>query len=722
MKNKKRRNNIKYSKTLIIASLFLVGVMIFRLIQLSTFEEIDGTNLKKLASSRTTKTVKLEANRGTIYSTNKDVLAQNVTSYKLIAYLDSKRTTNKNKPQHVVDKDLTAEKLAPILGMEKDEVLKYLNKEGLYQTEFGNKGKGLSEIQKNEIENLGLPGLDFIESYKRYYPKGNFLSYTLGYAVTEEDKNGDSVINGKMGLEQYYNNILKGEDGYVTYQKDLKGYKISGTNEIRKDAVQGKDIYLTIDSNVQFFIEQALTNSKNNYGYEWFTMIVMDAKTGKILGLSSNPNFDLNTRNNIESYLDLTISVPYEPGSTMKTFTYMAAMENNVYNGDSTFKSGTYVTSDGTELGDWNRDGWGYITYDRGYALSSNVGVINLIQNNMNSTMLRQYYKRLGFGKKTGITLPNESPGKIGFKYETEILNAGFGQGITTTPMQNVQAMTPLTNDGILLKPYIVEKIVDHETGEVVFSGERKEKERLASTQTVEKMLNLMDDTVNGIGNTGSPYRLESGELIGKTGTAQIAGANGRGYLNGKSDIISSFAGIYPKSNPQFIIYASVKRPSNGNQRTISTAVLEIISNISKYYGTEVKETEGEKITSYTMPSFKNKKVEDVTKTLNNNNITNVVVIGNGNKVVNQYPPKGTTIVNKDRVFLLTNDNNVKVPDVRGYSSKEAKELLKLCGIKADLTGNGYVVSQSVEPGTDVTQNMKIILVLSPKFDAEVQT
>ena len=168
MKNKKRRNNIKYSKSLIIASLFLVGVMIIRLVQLSTAKEIDGTNLQKLANSRTTKTVKLEANRGTIYSANKDVLAQNVTSYKLIAYLDSKRTTNKNKPQHVVDKDLTAEKLAPILGMEKQDVLKYLNKENLYQTEFGNKGKGLTEIQKIEIENLKLPGLDFIESYKRY--------------------------------------------------------------------------------------------------------------------------------------------------------------------------------------------------------------------------------------------------------------------------------------------------------------------------------------------------------------------------------------------------------------------------------------------------------------------------------------------------------------------------------------------------------------------------
>lgn len=718
MKKKKRRNNVKYGKILIIFSLFLFGLMIFRLIQLSTSKEIDDVNLQKLANSRTTRTDKLEAKRGTIYSTNEDILAQNVTSYKLIAYLSKSRTTNNKKPQHVVDKELTAEKLAPILGMEKEDILKYLSKENLYQTEFGSHGRGLSEIQKQEIENLNLPGLDFIESYKRYYPKGNFLSYTLGYATTKIDDNGNSVINGKMGLELYYDNILKGEDGFVTYQKDLKGYKISGTNEVRREAVQGKDIYLTIDSNVQFFVEQALTNCKNNFGYEWFTMVIMDAKTGKILGLSSNPNFDLNTRENITNYLDLTIALPYEPGSTMKTFTYMAAMENGVYDGNKTYKSGTYVTGDGTEIGDWNRNGWGYITYDKGYALSSNVGVINLLHNFMNAAMLRQYYRKLGFGKKTGITLPNESTGKLGFKYETEIYNAGFGQGITTTPLQNVQAMTPLTNDGMLLKPYIVEKIIDPDTKEVIYTGKRTERDRVASTQTVQKMISLMDDTVNGIGNTGSGYRIDSGELIGKTGTAQIARDNGGGYLNGKEDIISSFSGVYPKSNPRFIIYASVKRPSGGSQKGISTAVKEVVSNLSKYYGTEVTETQGEEIFTYKIPNFDNKKVEDVKNILNNSKMYNQVVIGEGNKVIKQYPYKNSSITNKDRVFLITNDSNLKLMDLTGYSSKEAKGILELLCMKVKLTGNGYVTGQSVEAGTVITNGMSIELTLNPKFDA----
>ena len=385
--------------------------MIGRVIQLGMSTEIDGVNLKKLASQRTTRTDTISAQRGTIYAADGDALAQNVASYKLIAYLDPKRTTNEKKPQHVIDKELTAEKLAPILGMEKDEILHFLNKENVYQTEFGTKGKGLNEITKKQIEDLNLPGLDFIENFKRYYPKGQFASYVIGYAKEDEES---GTIKGEMGVEKQFDSVLRGQDGYITYQKDLKGYRIANTPVVREDAVQGKDIYLTIDSNIQFFVEQAIANSDKNYDWEWFTVTVMDAKTGAILATASDPGFDPNIRN-ISNYMDIFCQTPYEPGSTMKTFTYMAAMENGVYDGTETYKSGTYETSDGTVIGDWNRNGWGVITFDKGYAYSSNVGVINIISRHMNSTMLRQYYRRLGFGKKTGIELPNENKGQLNF-------------------------------------------------------------------------------------------------------------------------------------------------------------------------------------------------------------------------------------------------------------------------------------------------------------------
>lgn len=714
MKKRKKGNNIRYSRVIVFISLLLFFVMIGRVIQLAMSKEIDGINLKQLASKRITKTDIISAKRGNIYSSNGDILAQNVSSYKLIAYLDSKRTTNKNKPQHVVDKELTAEKLAPILGMDKKEILNYLNKKA-YQTEFGTHGKDLNEITKKQIEDLNLPGLDFYETFKRYYPKGNFASYTIGYAKSSSNSE-ESTITGEMGIEKQYDKILKGKDGYTTYQKDLKGYKIADTPVITKDAEQGKDIYLTLDENIQFFVEQALNDSNKDYNWEWFHITLLDAKTGAVLATATSPSFDPNKRD-MTNYLDMLCQSAYEPGSTMKTYTYMAAMENGVYNGTETYKSGIYTTSDGTEIGDWNRNGWGVISFDKGYALSSNVGVINLISRHMNSVMLRQYFKKLGFGKKTGIEIPNEVSGSLGFKYETEIYNAGFGQGITTTPIQNVKALTPLTNDGMLLEPYLVSKIVDSETKEVILENKRTELERVASTDTVNKMISLMDDTVNGYGNTGSGYRIDSHELIGKTGTAQIANEKSGGYLSGKEDIISSFAGIYPKSNPKVIIYSSVKKPSGGSQKPISNAVKEIVNNLSKYYG-ENTNTSTIEINNYKVKNYNNKNIDKVKLELENDKVK-YIVLGSGNKIIKQTPAAGNTITTNDTIYLITDDNNITIPNVVGLSSKVAKSLLQNLNIKVNLNGVGYVTAQSISAGTPISEGMEINLTLNPKFSTE---
>ena len=717
-KKKRTRNSIRYSKIFIFVSLFLFALMLVRVTQLALSEEIDDTNLQALAKKRTTKTDIIKAERGNIYSSDNEVLAQNVSSYKLIAYLSPSRTTDEDNPQHVVDKEKTAKELAPILGISEEEILGYLNKEGIYQTEFGSAGKGLSELTKEQIEKLNLPGIDFEESLKRYYPKGDFASYVLGYAKEEttvdQDGNEETNMEGEMGIEKYYDSTLKGEDGYVTYQKDLRGYKIAGTNEISKDASRGKDIYLTINSSIQFFVEQALSEAEANYNYQWFTIMIADAKTGAILASSTSPSFDPNVRN-ITNYLDMNVSSPYEPGSTMKIFTYMCAMEQGVYNGNETYHSGTYVTTDGTEIGDWNRAGWGDITFDRGFALSSNVGVINLIDRYLSADVLRSYFKKLGFSKKTGIELPNESEGKIDFKYETEIFNAGFGQGITTTPIQNIQALTSLTNGGVMLKPYLVERIVDPDTGEVVYEGERTEVDTVASETTVNKIKDLMWDTVNTPGMTGTGYRLEGYNLIGKTGTAQIADENSGGYLTGESDIISSFAGIYPKDNPKVIIYASVKRPEGGNQRVIWTAIKDIVVNISKYYGTDPSSTEDNSLEEYSLSSYKNKDVNNSKAELESMGMT-VTVIGDGTDVINQYPIKGEKITAGTKVFLITNSSNMTLPDVTGLSSKQAEDLLRLLGVNVKLEGNGYVTTQSVGAGTLITAGMEVTLALSPKF------
>ena len=715
MKKKRKNNNVPTGNLVIIASFLFFALIIGRGAYLALSTNIDGINIKEFSSSRTTRTDTLTATRGKIYDVNGETLAENVYSYTLIAYLDPDRTTNENNPQHVVDKEGTAQALSTVIDMSYEEILSLLNKEGVYQTEFGKAGKSLNEIQKDKILALGLPGIYFIETQTRYYPNGNFLSYAIGYANT--DSSGE--ITGEMGIEKQYDDILSGTDGYVTYQKDRNGYKISGTDEIRVEAEDGDDVYLTVDSNIQLFVEQAIAESAKQYAFDGVNIMVADAETGAILASASYPSFDPNTRNDIVSYLDSNVSIGTEPGSTMKIYTYMAAMEAGKYNGNDTYLSGIYTAQDGTQIGDHDRAGWGVITYDYGFAQSSNVAVANLVTKYIDRATLGNYFKKLGFGSKTGIELPNEASGKISFQYETEVINASFGQGILTTPIQNIKALTAIANDGVLLQPYIVDKIVDGSTGEVTYQGERTELGQVASSSTVTKMKQLMHDVVDF--GTGSIYAMEGYDLIAKTGTAQIASTDGSGYLTGEYDVIRGFAGIYPAENPKLIIYATMTRPQSKSARPLSMIIDQIIVNATQYYGIDTTVDDNEvvdPVVENLMPSFINQTINNATTTLTEMGVT-PYVLGNGTKVVSQYPAEGTTITNKEKVFLVTNDDTtIAMPNITGWSLKEVKTFANLLKIPLTVTGNGYVTSQSIPEGTILNQDSMLTVTLEVKFQS----
>lgn len=715
-KERHELRNIKFNKLYILFGLFIFTLIIYRIGILALSEEVEGVNLQSMANNRTTRTETLYSKRGTIYDVNGNPLAQNISSYTLIAYLSSSRTTDPNKPKHVVDIDYTAEELSKVLNVSKDQLIKYLSREGVYQVELGAGTKNLTELKKDEILALNLPGIDFIENQQRYYPNGQFASYVLGYARKKEVANGDGStseeIVGEMGIESYYNSVLTGTNGYNLYQKDRNGYKIAGTQEVNVPAVDGHDIYLTINSNIQLFVEDAIAEFQRTCKSEEMSIILADAKTGAILASGTNPTFDPNVKD-IRSYLDPNLTA-FEPGSTMKIFSYMAAMENDIYNGSEKYKSGIFVANDGTQIGDWYRSGWGYITYDAGFALSSNTAVMNLIDKYMNAEMLRSYYKKLGFGSVTGIELPKEANGKLNFKYQTEILNAGFGQGITTTPMQNIKALTAISNDGMLLKPYIVDKIVDHETGEVVYQSKRTEIERVASLKTVNKIKELMRSVITGNSNTstGYYYYMDGYDFIAKTGTAQVASANGKGYNGG---IIRGLAGMFPGDDPQVLLYMAVKNPSCGSAtKPFKQLIQNIIKNTSKYL--EIYDESKQTITkleTYTVDSYINKDVNTVSSSLKASSL-NVVVLGDGDKIIDQYPIRGTEINKIDKIFLVTS-KNIKMPNLKGYSVKDFKTVANLLGIEYKIEGTGYLTSQSIKPG----ELVKLDMILEAKFDSK---
>ena len=699
MRKRKRVNKIQI---IIFFSFFLLfGIIIFRLIYLNLATTIDGINLSDFAKNRNTKKETLYATRGSIYDSNGEVLAQTIDSYTVIAYLDKSRSKNSSTPKHVVDKELTAEKLSPIINMSKERILELLNQKGLYQVELGPGGKGLTEIQKEEIDKLKLPGIDFVSTNKRYYPNMDFASYTLGY-VTSNDK---GEMTGEMGIEQYYNDKLTGTNGSLEYQTDANGYKLvtNGENsEIKIDKIDGVNIYLTIDSNVQMIVERALNSYFETSKASSGGIIVADAKTGKILASASRPSFDPNIKD-IKNYMNPLVSTAFEPGSTMKTYTYMATMEKGSYKGDDTYMSGTMKIGEYT-IKDWNNYGWGEISYDYGYLQSSNIGIANLVQKYITRDELLSYFKKLGFGSKTGIELPGEVTGKISFKYDIEVATAGFGQGITTTPIQHIKALTSISNNGYLVSPTIVEKIVDPNTGKTIYKNKTKKGTKVASIETVNKIKDLMYNVVNGEG-TGTSYHLDGYDIIGKTGTAEYVNAGSSSYTKGS--YIKSFEGMYPKDNPKYIFYIYLDKAS---VNTMPDMIKSIIKDVETYYN--IAKINSNTITSYTMPNFLNNNIENVKSALDTSNFK-YEIIGDGKKVIGQYPMNGTIVNGK--IFILTNSDKIQIPNIVGYSRKDGINLAKLLGIDYSIDGNGYVSSYTV----DVDENGKIVklnMVLKDKY------
>ena len=698
------KNKNATAKIFTLIFFLFIFVLILRLGYLCLTGKVDGINLKSFANKRNTKKETLYALRGNIYDVNGDVLAQTINSYTIIAYLDESRSKDSKVPLHVVNKEDTAEKLATVLDMSKEQILERLNKKA-YQVEFGSKGKGLTELQKEAIENLNLSGIDFITTHKRYYPNNNFLSYIIGY--TSSDENGN--MKGLMGIEKQYDEKMTGTNGFVKYQKDLNGYKFPNSNEIRKEKIDGNDVYLTIDSNVQMSLETAINKAQNESSANWIVAVVADAKTGKILGSATSPSFNPNTKD-IKNYLNPLVSYTYEPGSVMKTYSYMAALENNPtwdpYN--TNCETGPYEIGDDT-VRDWNKTGWGLIPYSRGYTLSSNTCVANMIKNYLSKQKLMDYYKKLGFGQKTNIDLPNEYTGKVKFKYDVEVVNAGFGQGITTTPIQQIKALTAISNNGVILNPYIVSKTVNSSTKEVTYKAEVKEGEKVASTETINKIKDLMYRVVNSDSSetTGSKYKMDGYDLIGKTGTAQIANPRTGKYYDGKYDYITSFSGMYPKDDPKVILYVAFQRSYNSN--VLPQTVQTIVRDTAKYLGIFEEAPEiNKEVTTYKLGSYKNKTTESVKQSLDALGAS-YVIFGDGNKVISQYPNKNSKVSTKDKVFIFTN-GTITMPDLTNYSVKEADVVLSKLGIKHTINASGYIGYQSVSAGTIINSDTEVTL------------
>lgn len=697
----KRKITVRIPRVIIFIVVFLFIAIAIRLSYISLSNKIDGINLHEFAENRNTKSETIYAKRGNIYDNKGNVLASVGNTYKIIAYVDEKRTTNPKKPQHVVDIEATAKMLNEYLGIDYDDAVKTLNRDA-YQVEFGTKGKNIKETVKNKIAALNMPGIDFIASQTRTYSMGSFASYIIGYAKSSEES---EEIKGELGIEQYYNDKLSGTNGKTTYQTDAYGYTLPSAEVIKEDAIDGNDIYLTIDSQIQLFAEDLVRNLKKNYEMDWMIFTVMDAKTGAILASSTYPNFNPNDLNTLKSYMNPLVSYEYEPGSTMKIFSFATAIEKGVYNGEEKYKSGSYEVG-GATIKDHNKIGWGTISFDEGFVHSSNVAASILAIEKVKKASLMEFYKDLGFGTKTGVTLANEVKGKVNFNYDSEVATASFGQGITVTPIQMLKALSALTNEGTTLEPYVVSKIVDND-GNVVLENTRTEGKKVYSKETVDYMKKLMHNVVYNNGNT-KYWQPSKTTMFGKTGTAQIANPNGKGYLTGAYNYIRSFAGVFPEEEPEYIVYIAVKQLNSSNAQPIGKALTKVVDDIVSYkYKNEV-DIESK---IFSLDNYISKEIATTVEDLNKKKVL-VYTLGTGKYVINQYPLKGTSVAQGSKVFLLSNKDDYVMPNITGWSLNEVRTFANLIGITLNVNGYGYVSEQSIQEGTQLNRESILTITL----------
>lgn len=702
---KKNKSTQRMAMFLLSAFALLFLVLAGRFLFIQASGEVAGVNLKEFAESKRTDSYTLEATRGKILDRNGMELAYDQPTYSIYAIVSEKYSADKDHPIHVTDVDKTAEEIADIIDADTEDLKERLQKgidEGLWQVEFGSAGRGLSQDQKKQIEDLDLPGIQFTEEAERFYPNGTFASQIIGLAQRK-----DGVITGMTGIEQQLNDQLAGKNGNISYERDGYGYKLLNPSEEVQAAQDGDNVYLTIDQKIQTLLEDTLTQVDEKWNPKKISAVVMDPKTGEIVAMSNRPSYDPNNPENVENWYNDSISNPMEPGSTMKMFTVASAIEEGKWNPDEKYKSGSYKPDSKTTISDWNKGGWGSITYLEGMQRSSNVMVANLVANKIGEDKFLEYLKKFHFDQKTGIDLPGEIPGTILYNYQSEKISTSYGQGTTATPIQMITAASAIANDGKMVTPHIIDKIVNPDTKKVVEQKKTELEGKPISKDTADETLKILESVVTSKHGTGKPFKLDDYSVAGKTGTAQIPNPNGGGYMLGKNNYLFSFLGMAPADDPELIMYVSVLQPELKETETGSEPSAFIFKNVMEnalhYMDISPDQADDKnEVSEKRIPDIEGMSTRATKKALEDTGM-DVVVVGEGDKVSTTNVESGQTVLEGERAVIVT--DKPTMPDINGWSMREVLELGELLQLDVETINSGYAKTQSIKKGTKLSKN-----------------
>ena len=737
IKNRKSpmENRRRVGKSLSLLAVFLFAVFLVNFAVIIGTGTKFGVNLVKEAKKVHQTTLTVPAKRGTIYDRNGTPIAEDATSYNVYAVIDKEYKSANGDVLYVEESQYNkvAEIFHKYLDMEETYVKDQLSQPNLKQVSFGAKGNGITYANmmsiKQDLESAKVEGINFTTSPNRSYPNGKFASSFIGLAQLHENEDGTKSLIGTSGIESSLNSLLAGTDGIITYEKDRLGNIVPGTEQVTQQTVNGKDVYTTLSSPLQSFMESQMDAFQEKLKGKYMTATLVSAKTGEILATTQRPTFDADTKEGITEdfvWRDILYQSNYEPGSTMKVMTLAAAIDNNTFPGGEYFNSSELKIADAT-IKDWDvNDGLSagsIMTYSQGFDHSSNVGM-TLLQQKMGDATWLDYLSRFKFGVPTRFGMSDEYAGQLPEDNIVSIAMSSFGQGISVTQTQMLRAFTAIANDGVMLEPKFISALYDpndqtvrKSQREVVGNPVSKE----AASLTRENMILVGTDPVYGTMYnklTGKPIVTVPGQTVSvKSGTAQIADEQNGGYLVGKTNYIFSVVTMHPSENPDFILYVTVQQPehfSNPWFGEFANPILERASAMKESLNLQSTAKNLDQVTSttnYAMPATKDYSAGDLAEELRRN-LVQPIVIGSGTKIKESSVSEGTNLDANEKVLLLS-DKVEEMPDLYGWSKKNVETFAKWLNLEVEYEGSGQTVTkQSVRANTALKNIQKIKITL----------
>lgn len=621
-----------------IISILLLSIIT---IKLSYSQIILHNKIENLALNMWNRSFPLEASRGNIVDSNNEIIVSNLPTLSVIVI-----------PYQIKDKKLTASKLSKILNKNEKIIYEKINKR-TSMVRLSPEGRKISNEIALNIEKENLDGVYIVQDNLRYYPYDTLLSQSLGFVGIDNQ--------GLAGLENYYDSVLKGQNGSMNVISDAKGGLFGNYLKEIVSPMQGMTLKLTINLELQKVLERELFNAYLTYNPDSIYGISMNPNNGEILSIASYPTFNPNNYQEYDQEIynrNLPIWKSYEPGSTFKVFSFAAGLDKKLFNmyNDVYYDKG-YEIVGGQRIKSWKKGGHGLQTYLEVLQNSSNPGFVSIARK-LGKDNLYNYIKAFGFSKKTNVDLPGETSG-IFFKYENfnelEQATSAFGQGISSSMIQIATAYSSVINGGYLYEPYIVKSIYNSKNNEEILSREPKIINKPITKETSDLMRIALESVV-AKGSGGRAF-IENFRVGGKTGTSQVVGEDGI-YLDG--EYILSFIGSFPMNDPKIVTYICIEKPKNCIQYggTIAAPIVKnVFMDAINILNIDKQANQIPKVLSYydeelvAVPNFIGQEKKKIKKGL-----FNIVYHGEGEYIIDQLPLPNEKIKNNGTIMLMLGD------------------------------------------------------------------